>query len=920
MSAIAAEFPDSGFEEEGEASRREQAAIKLQARGKGMIDRRSVQEKKTAGVLPGQGRRERRRETLDESDASSRCVDFELILDFQMSDIIGHMDEFKDELIRELASAVGGQRDRIHIRGLEAGSVIVHVIFDPDVCGKMQSALDALRRIEQQVGDPVSKLRQGRYACHAKGIRVREPTLRQIQTLEIKRSPTAFAPPLDEHTGAEVLCLDDDTKEDEGVVDSIRFGAFLVRIDGVVLYYGGDAQPYKAINGEYELTEQVCNGRGVYVKKSDKAKMAMWCANNDGKICWCVGPKDKVGGEGMWAYVEIMACGPEEAGTRAWTVYSYNSNSWEEQHGVEVVSINPPEKDDDTRSRGSWGSRATEDVDTVIREGENEDFDAAVEQAEATRASRDPKSTRAKSSLRTVNGKARPLTGSSVQFQSHAPIDTSHGRPRTQESGTRRLSTSSGGSRSRPLTPLEQMVEGALLSQIRSRPQTPQAPDSPAESDKKHHIVRGNTPPAGRRPSTAARLLEKQKAAAAAVAAEKLKFAADDARRKAMQDQEKARQAHEAAALKLQKLQRGHLKRSWFKLEKRMYRMPGQIRNIPFERKYPSCITWKLPRKRGLAIDMGLWDTPWRMVQGTDWRDPNSPSFDTTVLRHSIYGTVIELKHAQGSGKSFVFKATTTGDTPKNTPGNTPRHADKVKICREDAYVADWRFNAAFLLQRMEVGEGTKLPAGPISFGCWNFEQSDPAVVCDEVFRKLDTDGSGTMEPPEVYQASQIMGFTDMTEEDVAAWIKEHDEDGNGLIDAQEFQALLGIDPTRKNNMKITTKESSSELWLTAEGFIMLAYNEKNDAIVCVGGQCLPYAVPKNAAWQHLGRADEALKRTEFAAAEAAKKAAENERLRMLEMADVMARLKKENEKLAKLERRRVREAEAKNRALVPSS
>jgi hypothetical protein len=35
----------------------------------------------------------------------------------------------------------------------------------------------------------------------------------------------------------------------------------------------------------------------------------------------------------------------------------------------------------------------------------------------------------------------------------------------------------------------------------------------------------------------------------------------------------------------------------------------------------------------------------------------------------------------------------------------------------------------------------------------------------------------------------------------------------------------------------------------------MLAYNEKNDVIVCVRGQFLSYAVLKNAAAQHLGRA-----------------------------------------------------------------
>lgn len=38
-----------------------------------------------------------------------------------------------------------------------------------------------------------------------------------------------------------------------------------------------------------------------------------------------------------------------------------------------------------------------------------------------------------------------------------------------------------------------------------------------------------------------------------------------------------------------------------------------------------------------------------------------------------------------------------------------------------------------------------------------------------------------------------------------------------------------------KRNMKVSTKESSSELWLTDEGFVLLAHDDKNEAIVCVG-------------------------------------------------------------------------------------
>ena len=61
----------------------------------------------------------------------------------------------------------------------------------------------------------------------------------------------------------------------------------------------------------------------------------------------------------------------------------------------------------------------------------------------------------------------------------------------------------------------------------------------------------------------------------------------------------------------------------------------------------------------------------------------------------------------------------------------------------------------------------------------------------------------------------------------------------------------------------------------------MLTYNEKNDAIVCVHGQCLSYDVPKNAAGQHLGMADEVLRFSEFAKAQADKKPAAKGRIRI---------------------------------------
>jgi hypothetical protein len=66
-----------------------------------------------------------------------------------------------------------------------------------------------------------------------------------------------------------------------------------------------------------------------------------------------VGKKEMVGTESMFAYVESMGLGLEETGSRPWTVYSYKSNSWETQTGIEVRQVSP------------FGVNALEGVDGV---------------------------------------------------------------------------------------------------------------------------------------------------------------------------------------------------------------------------------------------------------------------------------------------------------------------------------------------------------------------------------------------------------------------------------------------------------------------------------------------------------------------------------------------------------------------------
>jgi hypothetical protein len=66
---------------------------------------------------------------------------------------------------------------------------------------------------------------------------------------------------------------------------TVRLGAEFVRISGMMLLGKGDAKPYKGINGDYQRSQEVVNGRAVYIKVG-KPTTGMWWANIDGRLCW----------------------------------------------------------------------------------------------------------------------------------------------------------------------------------------------------------------------------------------------------------------------------------------------------------------------------------------------------------------------------------------------------------------------------------------------------------------------------------------------------------------------------------------------------------------------------------------------------------------------------------------------------------
>ena len=139
-------------------------------------------------------------------------------------------------------------------------------------------------------------------------------------------------------------------------VDTSSVSVF--RVQGVLLQAGGKESPYTGINGDYQPQNEMRDRRAVYIKIG-KPTTAMWWANVSGKECWCVGPREKVGGAGMRIYVVSNNHSPDQIGMCAWTTYSYNSQSWVQQTGIGVLPAGLPAESIAAATTGQEGAFCT---------------------------------------------------------------------------------------------------------------------------------------------------------------------------------------------------------------------------------------------------------------------------------------------------------------------------------------------------------------------------------------------------------------------------------------------------------------------------------------------------------------------------------------------------------------------------------
>ena len=155
------------------------------------------------------------------------------------------------------------------------------------------------------------------------------------------------------------IVSDDDLRRYLARHNGVTQGTAKVRVDGVTLHkHYHVSKPHTGINGDYVRSEDMCNGRAIYVKESGQGTI-MWWANINGAMNWCVGPRStSTLGERreIWACVVCFGPSPDYAGTRPWSVYSHSSQKWEKQFHVEVTTVG---RGGSTPTHSSEGSKAT---------------------------------------------------------------------------------------------------------------------------------------------------------------------------------------------------------------------------------------------------------------------------------------------------------------------------------------------------------------------------------------------------------------------------------------------------------------------------------------------------------------------------------------------------------------------------------
>jgi hypothetical protein len=117
----------------------------------------------------------------------SEDIRLEMTLDLSIEQIQGAEDLFKESIITDLAWALDARRDKIKILRLQAGSVIVILLFEKGISGE-KSPLNVAHDLQDQVREPHSKLTRGQFTSKVTSLSLLPLSL-QMQPVLLETSP-----------------------------------------------------------------------------------------------------------------------------------------------------------------------------------------------------------------------------------------------------------------------------------------------------------------------------------------------------------------------------------------------------------------------------------------------------------------------------------------------------------------------------------------------------------------------------------------------------------------------------------------------------------------------------------------------------------------------------------------------------------
>jgi len=104
--------------------------------------------------------------TSERAASRPEGVRLEMTLGMQIDQILGQEEVFRESVVVDVAWALGASRDKIRIQRLQPGSIIITMLLEEGLRGE-ESALTVAYDLQDQIQDPSSKLKQGRFTATA---------------------------------------------------------------------------------------------------------------------------------------------------------------------------------------------------------------------------------------------------------------------------------------------------------------------------------------------------------------------------------------------------------------------------------------------------------------------------------------------------------------------------------------------------------------------------------------------------------------------------------------------------------------------------------------------------------------------------------------------------------------------------------